>query len=130
MLQSFYIFNKSGYLIFHYEIKKNTIDPKLISAFLSSINSWAQMYSNTGLSLFQTGKVRFMFERSIYSKDLIFCIAASVDHDEEDLKNKIHLIRESFVHFFWEDRSALEKGILQTNKIENFKETIKDLLQS
>ncbi|MBD3188330.1 hypothetical protein GF325_15955 [Candidatus Bathyarchaeota archaeon] len=129
LINAFYIFNQAGTLIFHHQLgNPREIDPKLISAFLSSINSWAKMYSNTGLSLFQTGSERFLFERSIYSTDLVFCISATNDHVESDLTEKITLVKQYFIHHFWEDREKLESGVIPES-IDKFKVILNDYLK-
>ncbi|MHA1369208.1 MAG: hypothetical protein ACTSWN_06540 [Promethearchaeota archaeon] len=132
MLRSFYIFNTSGNMLYNrnLNITDENVDPRLVSAFLSAICSWAEMYSQTGLSLFQTGSIKFIFERSIYAKSLIFCICASIDHDDDDLKEKVKMIRENFVHFFWEDKKALEHGTISKTKLSDFEKIIDNVLIS
>ncbi|MHA1680909.1 MAG: hypothetical protein ACTSUE_07865 [Promethearchaeota archaeon] len=131
MIRAFYIFHKAGNLIFHHYLapRGESPDAKLISAFLGSINSWAQMYSNTGLSMFQTGSMRFIFERSIYSISLIFCISATNDVPVDVMKETIESVRETFIHHFWEDLNLLERGIIPDEKMENFKEIVDTFLK-
>nr|MDO8118052.1 hypothetical protein [Candidatus Sigynarchaeota archaeon] len=130
MLKSFYVFNSNGSLLFHHDLTPEKIDAKLVSSFLSAINRWAEMYSSTGISLFMTGAVKFLFERSIYSQELIFTVAASLNHPESDLTEKIGMIRENFVHFFWEDIKDMENGEISIEKIEGFKKIAQDFLKN
>lgn len=128
MIKSIFIFDEAGALLFHDDVSRDRGDPKLVSAFLSATDQWAKMYSNTGVSLFITGAVKFTFERSIYARDLIFCIASSVDHDEAELLEKIQVIRENFVHVFWEDLDKFNRGV-SNDKIARFKATIVPILK-
>jgi hypothetical protein len=163
MLQSFFIFNKSGLLLFHHQIAPSHAaseqsvpqrdkfvvnkssphkigrdtseqghgdppDPKLVGAFLSAASSWAEMYSQSGVSLFMTGSTKFIFDQSYYTSEMIFCIASTKDHDNTDLHEKMDMVLENFVHFFWEDRESMEQGIISPEKIEKFREIVKDFL--
>nr|MDO8113133.1 hypothetical protein [Candidatus Sigynarchaeota archaeon] len=128
MLKSFYIFNKNGALLFNHEIAANPSDPKLVGAFLSAISSWAEMYSQSGVALFMTGSMKFLFDQSYYASDLIFCIASSKEHPDKDLHERMSLILENFLHFFWEDRASLEQGIISKEKIEQFRALVQEFL--
>ncbi|MFX0098107.1 MAG: hypothetical protein ACFFCS_00900 [Candidatus Hodarchaeota archaeon] len=125
----YFIFNNSGTLLYNKDLTDKATDPKGVSAFLSAICAWAKMYSQTGLSLFQTGSMKFIFEISIYSKELIFCISCTVDHDEKDIHEKIQMMKQNFVHFFWEDMDDLNKGIISSEKIEKFQDIINESLK-
>ncbi len=129
MLQSFFIFNKAGMLMFHHEIAPGKTDPKLVGAFLSAACSWAEMYSQSGVSLFMTGSTKFIFDQSYYTSEMVFCIASTKDHDDADLHEKMDMVIENFVHFFWEDRESMEQGIISSDKIEKFRGTVKDFLR-
>ena len=163
MLRSFYIFNKSGMLMFHHQIAPNRAapeqtrfqkdkiavnkasarkptqsvaeqghgdppDPKLVGAFLSAASSWAEMYSQSGVSLFLTGSTKFIFDQSYFTSEMVFCIASTKDHDDADLHEKMDMVLENFVHFFWEDRESMGQGIISSEKIEKFREIVKDFL--
>ncbi|MEX2680417.1 MAG: hypothetical protein Q6373_002365 [Candidatus Sigynarchaeota archaeon] len=129
MLQSFYIFNKSGMLLFHHQIAPNKTDPKLVGAFLSAASSWAEMYSQSGVSLFITGSTKFIFDQSHFTSELIFCIASTKNHDDADLHDKMDMVLENFVHFFWEDRESIERGVISPEKIEKFKILVEKFLK-
>ncbi|NMC05596.1 MAG: hypothetical protein GYA24_10305 [Candidatus Lokiarchaeota archaeon] len=166
MLQSFYIFNKAGVLMFHQQIAPKNAgaenvtdtrdravvnkasgrkiapiatsgvvpsrgalpDPKLVGAFLSAASSWAEMYSQSGVALFMTGSTKFIFDQSHYTSEMIFCIASTKDHDDADLHEKMDMVLENFVHFFWEDRGAMTKGVISPEKIEQFRDIVKGFL--
>ena len=129
LLRAFYIFNSSGTLLFHHDITKQKSDPKLVGAFLSAICNWARMYSDTGLSLFLTGSMKFVFERSIYSKELIFCLAADAENKEDVLDNHMQTVRENFIHYFWEDLERMATGVIPKEKMSSFGELIVNLFE-
>ncbi len=128
MLESFYIFNKAGMLMFHHEIAPSKTDPKLVGAFLSAASSWAEMYSQSGVALFLTGSTKFIFDQSYYTSEMIFCIASTKDHDDVDLHEKMDMVLENFVHFFWEDRESMGQGIISPDKIEKFRDIVRGFL--
>ena len=127
-ITSVFIFNESGMLLFHHDLSDKRTDPKLVSAFLSAIDQWAKMYSSTGVSLFITGSMKFTFERSIYARDLIFCIAGTHDHNDAELHEKVQVVRENFVHVFWEDLKRLQAGISK-EKLVHFKKMVVQVLK-
>jgi hypothetical protein len=163
MLHSFYIFSKSGMLMFHQQIApshagheqdrfqkdkiavnkasgrkiaqniaeqghSDPLDPKLVGAFLSAASSWAEMYSQSGVSLFLTGATKFIFDQSYFTSEMVFCIASTKDHDDADLHEKMDMVLENFVHFFWEDRDSMGQGIISPDKIEKFRDIVKEFL--
>ncbi len=129
MLQSFFIFNKSGMLMFHHQIAPSKTDPKLVGAFLSCASSWAEMYSQSGVSLFLTGSTKFIFDQSHFTSEMIFCIASTKNHDDADLHEKMDLVLENFVHFFWEDRESMGQGVISQDKIEKFRNIVEGFLK-
>nr|MDO8083415.1 hypothetical protein [Candidatus Sigynarchaeum springense] len=129
MLQSFFIFNKSGILMFHHQIVPNKTDPNLVGAFLSAIYSWAEMYSQSGVSLFMTGSTKLIFDQSHLTSEMIFCLASTKNHDDADLYDKMSMVLENFVHFFWEDRESMSQGIISAEKIEKFRGLVKEFLK-
>ena len=130
MIQSIYIFNKTGNMLFNHDVVEHQINPMLVGAFLSAIESWAVMYSQSGLALFLTGSMKFIFDRKPeYASELIFCIAATKDHDEADLHEKMELLLENFMHYFWQDRASMERGIIPADKMDAFRDIVADILR-
>lgn len=130
MIKSIYIFNKAGNLLFNHDMVEYQINPMLVGAFLSAIESWAEIYSQSGLALFMTGSIKFIFDQKAeYAPELIFCIAAGKDHDEADLREKMELLLENFMHYFWQDRESMEHGIIPADKIEAFQGIVENILQ-
>jgi hypothetical protein len=124
LIKALYIFNVSGVLLFHHDVGEEKGDSMLVGSFLAAINQWSRMYSDSGVALFLTGNIRLVFDRSIYAPELVFCVVASKTHDDADLADAAQTFREQFVHFFWEDRTALEEGVITTEKMDQFKEFI------
>ncbi|HME53223.1 MAG TPA: hypothetical protein VKM55_13455 [Candidatus Lokiarchaeia archaeon] len=130
MIKSIYIFNKTGNLLFNHDVVEHQLNPMLVGAFLSAIESWAELYSQSGLALFLTGSMKIIFDQKPeYAPELIFCIAAGKDHDETDLHEKMELLLENFMHYFWQDRAAMERGIIPAEKIEDFRTIVQGLLE-
>jgi hypothetical protein len=131
VIQSIYIFNKTGNMLFNHDVvEEHQINPMLVGAFLSAIESWAEMYSQSGLALFMTGSMKFIFDQKPeYAPELIFCIAAGKNHDETDLHEKMELLLENFMHYFWQDRASMERGVIPADKIEEFRGIVEEILQ-
>ena len=130
VIQSIYIFNKAGNMLFNHDVVEHQINAMLVGAFLSAIESWAEMYSQSGIALFMTGSMKLIFgQKPEYAPELVFCIAAGKNHDEKDLNEKMELLLENFMHFFWQDRVSMEHGVIPVDKIEEFRHIVEDLLQ-
>ncbi|MBN2150831.1 MAG: hypothetical protein JW839_05285 [Candidatus Lokiarchaeota archaeon] len=128
MLEAFFIFNKAGAVLFHHQLTPNKTDPRLVGAFLSAACAWAEMYSQSGVSLFMTGSTKFVFDQSHYTSEMVFCIASTKDHDDADLQGRMEMVLENFVHFFWEDRESIGRGIIAPDKIEAFRGIVEGFL--
>ena len=59
---------------------------------------------------------------------MIFCIASTKNHDDADLHEKMDLVLENFVHFFWEDRESMDQGVISPDKMDRFRDIVKGFL--